>query len=655
MDLKVLNLLKTQYPNVQAAATELINLSAILHLPKGTESFIADIHGEFDAFNHLLKNASGIIRQKIEQRFSDASIEKRNRLAFFIYYPTDMMRKYQTKLSHDAYETLLRETLQDMVSLARIIVIKYTQSKVRKNLPKEFAYVMNELIYESRSHGDKVQYYEAILNAVFKTKREQRLLLEMSRVIRRLAIDKLHIVGDIFDRGPSPHRVMDKLLTIQNVDIQWGNHDIIWIGAASGSLVSIANVIRIAARYGNLDALEDGYGINLRPLASLAATLYKHDEAKLFRPKLSKKAVFDDEKLIARMHKAISIIQFKLEKAIIKRHPEYELGDRALLERIDFESGTITLDKPYPLEDTHLPSVDPKSPYELNDQESAVMEHLRQVFLHNELLQKHVKYLLDKGALYTRSNGNLLFHAVVPVDEAGEFLEITWDKKRVKGKALFDAVEKSIRHAYLNRHETDDALKDVFMFAWQAKASPLFGKDAMKTFERYFIKESHTHTETLNPYFKLREHTSMVETILENFGLNKTTGKIVNGHVPKDITQGDEVALAGNRLFLIDGGMSEQYKAKTKVGGYTLLADSYAYYLVAHSRFESVKALIESETDIVSLTHAEDLLDRRSYIYDTDVGESLKETIKDLEALIDAYRSGTLKETYATKGEAKNI
>ena len=643
-DLKVLKLLQESYPTVQSAATELINLSAILHLPKGTESFIADIHGEYEAFNHLLKNASGIILEKIKQRFSFQSEAYQKRLAFFIYYPTAMMRKYQTKLNHEAHQELIRQTIHDMVTLARIVVIKYTQSKVRKALPEEFAYVMNELIYESRSHDDKKPYYEAILDAVFKTKREGKLLLEMSRVIRRLAIDRLHIVGDIFDRGRSPHKVMEKLTTMKSVDIQWGNHDVNWIGAASGSLVAICNVIRIAARYGNLDSLEDGYGINLRPLASLAASLYKHDPATLFKPISDDVSELEDEKLVARMHKAITIIQFKCEAAVIKRHPEYGLDNRLLLEKVNLKDGTVKLDKTYKLEDTHFPTVDLNDPTALHPQEAMVMEHLRNSFLHNEMLQKHVKYLLQKGSLYLRYNGNLLFHAVVPMHEDGSFMKTTLEGHEVSGRALFERLDQAIRAAYLARHEKEDALKDIFMYAWQGPTSPLFGKHTMKTFERYFIKDASLHEEQLNPYYQLRSQVEIIDTIFEEFGLHPKTAKLVNGHVPKDITQGEDVILAKGKVYLIDGGMSKQYKNKTEIGGYTLISDSYAYYLVSHSRFESVSELIESETDMISLTHEEDLLDRRSYIYDTDNGQTLKEKINDLNHLIEAYRTGTLKE-----------
>lgn len=643
-DLKVLKLLQESYPTVQIAATELINLSAILHLPKGTESFIADIHGEYEAFNHLLKNASGIILEKIKQRFSFQSEAYQKRLAFFIYYPTAMMRKYQTKLNHEAHQELIRQTIHDMVTLARIVVIKYTQSKVRKALPEEFAYVMNELIYESRSHDDKKPYYEAILDAVFKTKREGKLLLEMSRVIRRLAIDRLHIVGDIFDRGRSPHKVMEKLTTMKSVDIQWGNHDVNWIGAASGSLVAICNVIRIAARYGNLDSLEDGYGINLRPLASLAASLYKHDPATLFKPISDDVSELDDEKLVARMHKAITVIQFKCEAAVIKRHPEYGLDDRLLLEKVNLKDGTVKLDKTYKLEDTHFPTVDLNDPTALTPQEAMVMEHLRNSFLHNEMLQKHVKYLLQKGSLYLRYNGNLLFHAVVPMNDDGSFMKVDLEGHEVSGRALFDRLDQAIRSAYLARHEKEDTRKDIFMYAWQGPTSPLFGKHAMKTFERYFIQDKTLHEEHPNPYYNLRSQVEVINAIFEEFGLNLKKAKLVNGHVPKDITQGEDVILAKGKVYLIDGGMSKQYKNKTEIGGYTLISDSYAYYLVSHSRFESVSELIESETDMISLTHEEDLLDRRSYIYDTDSGQTLKEKINDLNQLIEAYRNGTLKE-----------
>jgi len=644
---KYLRLLSKEYPNVQAAATELINLSAILNLPKGTEHFIADIHGEYDAFNHFLKNASGILRQKINQRFDDLDEENRRRLAFFIYYPHDMIEKYQKQWGEPGFTVLLQDVLRRMVVIARIVASKYTKSHVRKNLPAEFAYIISELLYESNKHEDKARYYDAIFKAIFDTGREKKLLIELSRFIRHLAIDRLHIVGDIFDRGPKPHMVMEKIMRQKYVDIQWGNHDIIWMGAASGSEVAIANVVRIAARYNNLDCLEDGYGINLRLLSSFANKVYKKDPCLPFYPKDEKRSdkILDHPKFVARMHKAIAIIQFKLEKALIERNPDFGLENRVLLDKIDPEKGTITIDgTSHPLEETTFPTIDFNDPYTLTPEEHKVITHLRHLFLHNEVLQNHVRYLFRKGSIYLKANNVLLFHAAVPLKKDGSFMTQTIDGNALSGRDLFEAYEKKIRNAYLNRHETKNDEKDYFILLWQSPTSPLFAKDTMRTFERYFISEKKTHKETMNPYFTLREDDAILRGIFKEFGLDADKGKIINGHVPLDITRGHNVMLADKRIYLIDGGMSKQYAKKTNIGGYTLISDSHAFYLVSHSRFSSYESLIEKEEDIVSITHSEDISSRRTYIYDTDNGQRIKETIDDLRKLIDAYRSGALKE-----------
>ncbi len=646
---KYLEILSKEFPTVQAASTEYINLNAILNLPKGTEHFITDIHGEFDAFNHFLKNASGILKEKIDQRFKDLSEQKRNQLAFFIYYPTDMLNKYQKKYTKENFLKLKRIILIQMVELSRILATKYTKSKVRKTLPEEFSYIIQELIYESGSHEDKAQYYTAIIDAIFNMKRESKFIVQISKFIRNLAIDRLHIVGDIFDRGPKPHLVMEKLIKRQHVDIQFGNHDIIWMGAASGSEVMVANVIRIAARYNNLDCLEDGYGINLLPLSRFANKTYHNDPCTLFLPKGDSTLYThddDDRQFVAKMHKAITIIQFKLERDIILRNPNFKLNDRLLLDKIDIESGTITIEnKTYPLEDTNFPTIDfHHDPYRLTVEERDIINHLTHLFMHNEMLQKHMKYLFQKGSMILKYNNNLLFHAAIPLNQDGSFMSQTIDGQTYQGKALFEAYEQTIRQAYLNRYTKDNLDVDMFMMLWQGKTSPLFAKHAMKTFERYFIKDKTTHKEITNPYFKLRLNEEILDHIYEEFGLNKKHSKIINGHIPLDITKGEDVILANNRIYNIDGGMSKQYKRQTSIGGYTLISDSYAFYLVSHERFASYSKLIHEEKDIVSITHSEDLNNRRTYIYDTDKGQELKERINDLATLIHSYRSGEIKE-----------
>jgi len=647
---KYLELLSKEFPSVQTVSSELINLSAILNLPKGTEIFITDIHGEYDAFNHYLKNASGIIKEKIDLIFNDLSEKEKNRLAFFIYYPTDMLNKYRKKYNEEKINFILRDVLYHMIDLAKHIVTKYTKSKVRKTLPEEFSYIIQELIYESNSHEDKEKYYNAIIDAIFETKRESKFILELSRVIRKLAVDRLHIVGDIFDRGPSPHLIMEKIYSMKNVDIQWGNHDISFLGAACGSQVMIANVIRIAARYNNLDCFEDGYGINLIPLARLADKYYRDDPCIQFRPKGTSVRYQKDEDLgfVARIHKAISIIQFKLEYQVIKRNPNFHLDDRILLDKIDFKNKKIKInDKIYDLLDTYFPTIDPNNPFQLNEDEKTVIEHLTLLFLHNEMLQKHARYLIQNGSMYLKYNGNLLFHAAVPLTKDRQFMKHRIDGLYYYGRNLFDIFERKIRHAYHNRYEKTNPDSDYFLMLWQGEASPLFGKNTMKTFERYFIKDKESHKEIFNPYYIYREEEKILKMIYDDFELDFNKSKIINGHVPLDITKGEQVVLANNRIYSIDGGMSKTYSYKIDIGGYSLISDSHAYFLVSHERFETYYKLIDEERDIISITRSEELNDRRTYVYDTNKGKEIILRINDLRELLEAYRNGSIKEKYA--------
>lgn len=644
---KYLELLSHDYPTVQSASTEIINLSAILNLPKGTEVFITDIHGEYDAFNHYLKNASGIIKEKIDILYPNLASEDKNRLAFFIYYPTDMLNKYQELYDSPSYERLLKDILYKMIMICRQIATKYTKSKVQKILPDEFAYVITELLYESNNHEDKELYYQAIIDAIFLTKREKKFIVQISRFLRNLAIDRLHIVGDIFDRGPKPHLVMEKLLKKSNVDIQWGNHDISFLGAASGSQVMVANVIRIAARYNNLDCFEDGYGINLLPLARFAFQMYGDDPCTIFIPRVKNEDYQNEEDLsfVAKIHKAIAIIQFKLEQKIIDRHPEFGLGDRLLLDKIDPLHHSVSIGQyTYPMGDTVFPTIHWDDPYTLTKEEKDVIDHLTQLFLHNEMLQSHAKYLIQKGSMYLAYNNNLLFHAAIPLHEDGSFRCQHIGGAQYGGRALFEVCEQKVRQAYLNRYAKDNPDKDYFLFLWQAGNSPLFGKHAMKTFERYFLSDKTTHKEVNDPYFKERLKPEVLTRIFADFHMDKLKAKIINGHVPLDVTKGDEVILADKRIYSIDGGMSKQYADKTTIGGYSLISDSHAFFLVSHERFESYISLIQTERDIVSITRSEEINPHRTYLYDTNKGEEIKEKIKDLYKLLEHYRNGTIKE-----------
>lgn len=645
-ELKYLELLSKEFPSVQEVSTELINLTAILNLPKGTEHFLSDIHGEYDTFNHFIKNGSGVTRDKINLLFIEKSEEEKNRLAFFVYYPKQMIIKYENILSPLEFKEFTRKMLLDLISLASFLSKKYTKSKVRKTLPKMFSYIIQELLYENRQHEDKEKYYNAILDAIYQTKREKNFLIELSYFIQRLTIDKLHIVGDIFDRGPSAHLVISKIQKYHSVDIEWGNHDIIWMGAACGSKVAICNVLRNSAKYNTLDTLEEGYGINLLPLSRLAEKYYDDDPCLAFMPRtLNSGPNEDDELLVAKMHKAIAIIQFKLEKTLIDRNPQFELEDRLLLDKIDYENGTININNNvYKLKDTNLPTIDPLNPYRLTDEEDALLNQLKNAFLNNDLLQNHIEHVFHIGQLYLKYNNNLLFHGCIPLEEDGSLAKILVDKKTYKGKSLFDFLDKTVRMGYLNRYNVINFEKDYFTFLWQGKNSPLFGKKSMKTFERYFIEDKETHFEEKNDYFSLRENTDVLKTLYNEFEIDFNKSKIINGHVPTDITNGDNPVKANGRIYAIDGGMSKQYSNKISIGGYTLVSDSYSMFLISHDRFESKELLIETEKDIISLVRSEDLNKDREFMYNTDKGEKIQDEIKNLYKLLEGYRSGLIKE-----------
>ena len=642
---KYLKLLAKEYPSVQEVSTELINLTAILNLPKGTEHFVSDIHGEYETFNHFLKNGSGVTKDKIDILFEDYSEEAKNTLAFFVYYPKQMIAKYQDSLKTIEYRKFIRNKLLELITLCNHMAQKYTKSKIRKMLPEAFSYIIQELLYEDRHLSDKSEYYNSILDAIFLTKREKNFLIELSYFAQRLTIDRLHIVGDIFDRGPGAHLVMNKIQKYHSVDIEWGNHDIIWMGAASGSRLSICNVLRNSAKYNTLDTLEEGYAINLMPLAQFALKHYSNDPCDIFMPAGSLITDIDKAELTAKMHKAITIMQFKLEKSLSDRNPHFELQDRLLLDKIDFLSNTITINKKtYDLKDTHFPTVDPSNPFELMEEEIQVLNQLKRTFLNSDLLQTHIKHLFKIGQMYLIYNENLLFHGCIPLDETGNFLEFEVDGKNYKGKQLFDKLDQKIRTSYLNRYEANNAEKDYFVYLWLGRKSPLFGKDAMKTFERYFIEDRSVGVEIENPYFVLRENDAILKNIFHEFKIKWSKSKIINGHVPVDISQGGNPIKANGRIYAIDGGMSKQYKGKIRIGGYTLVSDSYKLFLISHNRFDSKEKLIKQEKDIISLVQSEEINSKREYIYNTDKGKRLEQEITDLYKLLEAYRTGFIKE-----------
>ena len=621
---RYLTRLSDLYPTIAAASTEIINLQAILNLPKGTEHFLTDVHGEYEAFSHVLKNGSGSVRRKIEDVFGNTmSAADKKSLATLIYYPRakmDLIRQTETNM-----EDWYKVHLYRLIEVAKRAASKYTRSKVRKALPPNFAYVIEELITEKAEVHDK----ESI-----------------SELIQRLVVDHLHIVGDIYDRGPGPHIIMDKLMSYHSVDIQWGNHDILWMGAAAGQWGCIANVIRICARYGNLDILEDGYGINLLPLAAFALRIYGDDPCICFRLKAVEGIDPDEMQMNMRIHKAISIIQFKVEGQIIRRQKAFHLENRALLHRIDFEKGTIELDgKKYPLLDTAFPTVDPKDPYAFTQEEEEIMKRLEKAFLHCEKLQRHMRFLLNKGSLYKVYNDNLLYHGCVPLTEDGKLKEIRLFGKSYGGKELYDVLDSYVRKGFfaLDENERQDG-KDIMWYIWLHPDSPLFGKDKMATFERYFLQDAETHIEKKNPYYSLLENEKVINQILEEFGLDPAVSHIVNGHVPVKRKDGENPVKCGGKVLVIDGGFSKAYQKETGIAGYTLIFNSYGLLLVAHEPFESTESAIAKEKDIHSETMIVKRVRERLLVGDTDIGEELKRQVKDLERLLVAYRNGELRE-----------
>ena len=642
---RYLTRLSDLYPTIAAASTEIINLQAISNLPKGTEHFLTDVHGEYEAFSHVLKNGSGSVRRKIEDVFGNTmSAADKKSLATLIYYPRakmDLIRQTETNM-----EDWYKVHLYRLIEVAKRAASKYTRSKVRKALPPNFAYVIEELITEKAEVHDKESYYNEIISTIIRIGRAEDFIEAISELIQRLVVDHLHIVGDIYDRGPGPHIIMDKLMSYHSVDIQWGNHDILWMGAAAGQWGCIANVIRICARYGNLDILEDGYGINLLPLAAFALRIYGDDPCICFRLKAVEGIDPDEMQMNMRIHKAISIIQFKVEGQIIRRQKAFHLENRALLHRIDFEKGTIELDgKKYPLLDTAFPTVDPKDPYAFTQEEEEIMKRLEKAFLHCEKLQRHMRFLLNKGSLYKVYNDNLLYHGCVPLTEDGKLKEIRLFGKSYGGKELYDVLDSYVRKGFfaLDENERQDG-KDIMWYIWLHPDSPLFGKDKMATFERYFLQDAETHIEKKNPYYSLLENEKVINQILEEFGLDPAVSHIVNGHVPVKRKDGENPVKCGGKVLVIDGGFSKAYQKETGIAGYTLIFNSYGLLLVAHEPFESTESAIAKEKDIHSETMIVKRVRERLLVGDTDIGEELKRQVKDLERLLVAYRNGELRE-----------
>ncbi len=664
-DERYLRLLSEKFPNAQAVITELINLRAILSLPKGTEHFVSDLHGASMAFIHMIKNASGVVRRKVDEVYGDTMAEEEKRaLCALIYYPDERIEIIKRFYAGEQVDGIIslnsqicelktledwyRTRLHQVVDIARAVTIKYSRSKVEKLLLPQYAYIIRELLHESRlEQKDRQTYYNAIIDAIIETGCADQLIIVISYLIHSLTIDTLHIVGDIFDRGSGAAKILDVLSTVRDYDIQWGNHDIEWMGAMAGNWALIATVLRVSIRYANIETLEEGYGINLLPLANFAMTVYGDDPCTIWQtkdfennPRLTRSA-----QLMAKMHKAISIIQFKLEGQTVLRHPEWHMNHRALLDKIDFEAGTITIDgKTYPLTDTNLPTIDPAQPYELSQYELDLMNQLARSFRKSEKMQRHLRLLYEHGSLYLVRNGFLLYHAAIPLNADGSFSEAEVFGKRVSGKALMDRTDEIIRQAYYGVGQTKQNALDYLLYLWEGEFSPLYNKDKMTTFERYFIADKAPQEEKKGAYFTLSDDEKVCEAILKEFGLDPTTGRIINGHVPVRTIKGETPIRANGKRFVIDGGFSKPYQEKTGIAGYTLIYNSHGIQLVEHESFESREQAILSGSDIHNRTLLQDFSGQRMHIKDTDKGKELLEQINSLEQLLQAYRSGTLRE-----------
>ena len=641
-----LELLSENFRNIDETTKEIINLEAILSLPKGTEHFLSDIHGEYEAFDHILRNGSGVIKEKLKEVFGNRLPKKElNLLATIIYYPEEKLNLLKKEFSTAEYKEYQKILLLRLLEVTQVAARKYTRSKVRKLLPKDFDYIIEELLYKMQTR-DKEDYYEKILENIIELGAGDKFIIELSLSIHKLIIDHLHIVGDVYDRGPLPDKIMDRLLNYHSLDIQWGNHDMLWIGAYLGDRISMANVIRICARYDNLDIVEDRYGISLRGLLNLSEKYYKEDPCKEFLPKLSKddELKYSEHEIlqIARMHKAMAIIQFKLEKQVIDKNPEFNLQTRALLDKIDFDKKTVVIHgKVHPMKSCDFPTIDRKNPFKLTKDEEKVVNKLRESFVTSEKLKKHIELFINKGAMYSCYNDNLLIHGCMPVDSEGNFQKFTYENKQYEGKALLDFFDRKIRSIFYSEEREDNGL---FFYLWQGEFSPLFGKRDMTTFERYFIEDKATHEEVKNAYYKLRENEEFCVKLLKEFGLSKD-GHIINGHTPVKETKGEDPIKANGRTIVIDGGMSRAYHKTTGHGGYTLTYNSYGLQIMSHDIFQSKKKALKDETDIVSTRRVVDKLTRKK-VADTDNGVKIKKQIDLLKLLLDEYRKGTIVERY---------
>ncbi|EUJ43883.1 fructose-1,6-bisphosphatase [Paenilisteria rocourtiae] len=647
--LKYLRLLSRSYPTIASTATEIINLEAILNLPKGTEHFLSDLHGEYEAFEQVIRNGSGVVKRKIYDVFGNRLTDaEMNSLATLIYYPEQKL-----DLISETTENLdlwYRNTLFQLIELCIHVSSKYTRSKVRKAMPADFEYILQELLHENHLVMDKSLYYEEIITSIISLERASEFIGALSRLIQRLVVDHLHIVGDVYDRGPYPDKIMDSLMNYHSLDFQWGNHDMLWMGAASGSRVCLANVLRISSRYLNLDIIEDSYGISIRPLALFAESNYGDDPCTAFLPQ--KTAITEQSTMeinqIARMHKAIAVIQFKLEGEIIARHPEFEMEHRLLLSMIDYDAGTVRIKgKTYPLKDTHFPTIDPANPYVLTPEEHELINRLVSSFKNCEKLQRHVSFLYAKGSMVLTYNNNLLYHGCIPLNEDGSFMEMTLKGKKYAGRALLEQFEQIAREGYFRTSGTSEKkyALDIVWYLWTGATSSLFGKSEMTTFERYFVADRETHVEKKNAYYKLRNEEKICHQILAEFDLD-SSGHIINGHTPVKEGNGESPIKAGGKMLVIDGGFSPAYQKTTGLAGYTLLYNSFGLQLVSHQPFTSTEDAIQQETDILSTRQVIETETKRKLVRNTDIGKDLLQQIDELKCLLGAYREGLIKERH---------
>ena len=648
-DMRYLSLLSQTFTSVATASCEIINLEAILNLPKGTEHFMADLHGEYQAFRHILKNASGNIKRKVNELFgNDIRESEKKELCTLIYYPEEKLELI--KASEDDIDDWYHITIHQLVKVCRDVSSKYTRSKVRKSLPADFSYIIEELLHERTDDSDKAKYVAVIVDTIISTGRADDFIIALCNVIQRLSIDQLHLLGDIYDRGPGAHIIMDTMMNYHSWDIQWGNHDILWMGATAGNDACICNVLRLSLRYANLATLEEGYGINLMPLATFAMDIYGNDPCTEFTPKLLKGITMDEKtlQLTAKMHKAISVIQFKEEAKIFKRRPEWNMLDRCMFDNIDYVRGICTIDgKEYEMTSNSFPTIDPAHPSELTYEEKQLMGKLHHSFKVSEKLHKHISYILSHGCMYAIYNSNLLFHASVPLNADGTLKEVElYPGKKYSGRELMQQTGQLIRSAFTN--DTPAELRnyaiDYFLYLWCGKDSPLFDKSKMATFERYFLKDKDVYKEEKGNYFKLRDNEQICDYILDAFEVKGANRHIINGHVPVHASKGENPIKANGKLMVIDGGFSEAYHKETGIAGYTLVYHSRGFQLVQHEPFMSASEAIQKGTDIKSTTQIVEMSAHRMRVSDTDKGAELRMQIEDLKELLYAYRHGMIKE-----------